>query len=210
MTEIRILHHDLDLAFGKPWLEPLVEQRCCADCGMDLAALHREACLIVALISGYDLPARTQQCVLCARQGALESIRTDRRGHDLALSKLGDRMGRGGMPDHVRRYARRRAADVVEAGRVEPHPLYAKRLLRRQVLSHHGDDRPISWRDLVEIVHSVDARGSGHWGRHDGRIAGYETAEVLHGQPDVERVSACRTAGADETDLLAGEVVSGS
>ena len=171
----------------------------------DLLALHGEIDVLPARIASDDLEFRAQHIVHERRH--LYGGRARARRADLRHALLGvlEGLGLRRVPDgqHLRRIAH--VADPVELpqigleGRVEP-----ERLIGRQSLADHGEDRAVFWREFSDPVGRHDAAAARHVDRHDRRIAGDVAPHVAGEKSGILVVTAAGRRADDHLHLAAG------
>ena len=164
---------------------------------LDFAALDSELNLGRAAVAGDDLEAGSRIGVQRARIEGRRRRRLAGADHNLALACILERRDAGFRQRHSDVDHRGEAAEIVKLCRVDPQLLIDQRG-HRQLLGDAAEVRAVLRRDLVQIFDRLEAAGSRHVHRDDGRVAGDVAAEKFGGEPAVEVVAAAGAVADDQ------------
>src|SRR6185312_11244437 len=179
-----------------------------ADAALDLAALHREILGTVAGIAANLLELGCEKPVQRPRShAALRALhRHDHRPRaDLLPARYSGRVPNRGNTD-----LGVETADPIEVQRRLEGGLRVLAVEQRLRGEAAVDDAPggaIPFGDVIKIVHREHAPGTGHVARHDARMSGYESHDMLRHEPGIEVVAGPGFIADIQIDRLAREEV---
>src|SRR5262249_24913197 len=114
------------------------------------------------------------------------------------------------VPDHVDGHVCSRSTDETEFCGIITYAVAPDHLRRGKVMQRHRNQRSVARCHFVDVVCGSEAASAWHVRDEEGRIAGYETAEMFGCELAIERVCTRRTVPDNNSNGLASEIVRGS